>query len=206
MTKGMAAVRKLLVPILLLLLASAATLGTVMADAGHGGEEKQQGMGMPPEVEFQLPQEMAVGQEVALQVTLHGSGPLAGAQVLFLSPAQFAGTEGEVELGRAVTDAQGVASLSYVPRRDGETTITARFAGNDQYGAAEVSRAVQVQPGPSTYQQTAGVRVPGINVWLLVGVMGAVWATYFTVMIILGLIVRRGHIGPAASSPEVRHG
>lgn len=191
---------KLLASALLALLALVATLGTVTADAGHG-DEKQPATGASAEMEAQFPPEMDLGQRTTLEVRLHGSGAVPGAEVVFVSPVRFAGTEGEAVLGRAVTDAEGMARLTYLPRREGETTIIARFAGNGQYGATEVSGQTVVRPGGPQYTPRAGVRVPGINVGLLAAVLGAVWATYLMVMGLVWRIARRGH-QLAATPPE----
>ena len=40
--------------------------------------------------------------------------------------------------------------------------------------------------------EEAGIKVPGINVSLLAAILGAVWATYFVVMLLLLLIARKG--------------
>lgn len=154
-------------------------------------------------ITLELPLEMAVGKEANLVASLTGSGPLAGAEVVFLAAFTFAGTEGEVELGRAVTDEQGIARLTYVPRSQGEMNIAARYAGNDQLEPAEVSQKVTVQPGPQLYQETAGARIPGIGVWLLIAVLGTVWSTYLIVTVILGLIARKG-LAPQSERSQVQ--
>ncbi len=180
--------------LLVLALVGAALLagGPVLADEGHE-EGGHPATAEGPTITLELPPELAVGKETTLLATLSRSGgPLPGADVMFLATVAFAGTEGEVVLGRAVTDGQGVARLTYLPRSQGEIDIHARFLGDGQLGRAEVSRAVVVRPGPQLYQEAAGVRIPGIGLWLLVAVLACVWATYLTVMVILGMIARKG--------------
>ena len=182
------------------LLALAGTLGVAAADPGHDAAE-QHAPAAAPVGELSLPAVGAGGQRVTLEARLHGSGAIAGAEVVFVSPVRFAGAEGEAVLGRAVTDEQGVARLAYVPRWEGETRVIARFAGGEQYGTAETSATMVVRPAAQLYQETAGVRVPGVNVWLLAGVLGAVWGTYLVVMVVLGLVARRGQEAAAVVAP-----
>ena len=59
-----------------------------------------------------------------------------------------------------------------------------------------------VQGSAQLYRETAGVQVRGIGVWLLVGLVGAVWSIYFTVMVLVSLIARAG--SKAAYSGEGR--
>jgi len=145
-------------------------------------------------LELSLPPKPAVGQELALAARLtDGNGaPVSGKEVVFSTTALFLNTEGEVELGRAITDERGIALFSFVPRTEGEVVITARFAGDRQHRRSVASATAVVAPGPSLYVQTAGVRVPGINVGWLVGLLAAVWGTYLTVMVLLVLVAREG--------------
>lgn len=145
-------------------------------------------------LDLQFPRSGAVGEELPLRARLTGADgePIPGAEIGFFSLAEFAGASGEIELGRATTDETGLATLAYVPRREGELKIAVRLPAGDGHGAATAMAAVTVQPGPSVYEESAGVRVPGVNVWLLVGVLGAVWCTYVTVMVLLAIIARRG--------------
>ncbi|MFN3974471.1 MAG: hypothetical protein ACK4K2_04225 [Dehalococcoidia bacterium] len=176
--------------------------GMVLADGG-GEDDEHPAFSTGATITLEVPQEMAVGKEASLLAALSGSGPRAGAEVLFLATLTFAGTRGEVVLGRAFTDTQGIARFTFVPRTQGEVNIIARFVGDGQMGPVEVSRRITVQPGPALYRETVGVRVPGIGVWLLLAVLGAVWSTYLTVAVILGAIARRGR-APHAEPTWVR--
>lgn len=181
------------VRILILALVGIALLvgGTVLADGG-GEDDQHPAFSAGATITLELPREMTVGKEATLLAALSGNGPRAGAEVLFLATLTFAGTRGEVVLGRAVTDAQGIARFTFLPRTQGEVNIIARFVGDSQIGPVEVSRKITVQPSSALYRETAGVRVPGIGVWLLLAVLGAVWSTYLTVAVILGAIASRG--------------
>ncbi len=68
--------------------------------------------------------------------------------------------------------------------------------GNDRSLASSVSETIEVLAGPPPVEQEAGIRVPGINVSMLVAILGAVWWTDLTVMVLLMRVARRG--SPAA--------
>ena len=108
-----------------------------------------------------------------------------------------------MRLAQATTDAQGRATFSYQVRSAaGPLTLNVYFPGNSLYAPAQGSAELTVLGITQLYQQTAGVRVPGIGVWLLVGLVGAVWSIYFTVMVLVSLIARAG--SKAAYSGEGR--
>jgi len=114
--------------------------------------------------------------------------PVVGAKVVFAAAAEFANVKGEIELGEGSTDDQGVASLSYLPRSSGVQTITARFAGNSQYAAAESTSAISIDPGPQLHYEEAGVRVPGVGVWLLAAALAMVWVAFLIVALLLAYV------------------
>ncbi|MDO8750525.1 MAG: hypothetical protein Q7K03_05220 [Dehalococcoidia bacterium] len=145
-------------------------------------------------LELRLPPEGTVGQEMTLSARLTNETGVAvvGAEVVFLRAVRFMNVGSDLELGRTVTDEQGTATLSVVHRGEGEMMVTARFDGNTQYGPASASGSVHIQPGPPQYVEKAGVRIPGINVYLLAGILGTVWTLYFVVMTLILLIAREG--------------
>lgn len=176
-------VQRVATPLLAAALAWLLLVGTARAQ-GPGGTT----------LELRLPPEGTVGQEMTVSAHLTDGAGVAveGAEVVFYRAVEFMNVGSDLELGRAVTDAQGTATLSVVHRSEGEIKITARFDGNTQYGPASASGAVPIQPGPPQHLEEAGVRVPGINVSLLAGILGAVWSTYFVVMVLIWLIAREG--------------
>jgi len=145
-------------------------------------------------VELSLPGEGKVGEESAVEALLAevGGSPIEGVEVVFYTPAEFANVSGEIEIGQAVTDEQGIASVAYMPRSWGEQTIIVRFAGNSQYAPAEISATILVEPGPQLYNEEAGVKVPGIGVWILAAALGAVWSIFLIVALLLGRIAQIG--------------
>jgi hypothetical protein len=154
----------------------------------------------PVVLELEAPPQVTLGQDTTVAAVLKDAAglPVAGAQIILWAPGSFLSTGGVVELGRAVTDKQGKATFEFQARTESTATLNASFVGNSHYGSAQAAAAVEVKGSGQLYQATAGVRVPGINRWLLVGILGAVWSTYFTVMVLLVLIAREG---PRTGSP-----
>jgi Ni/Fe-hydrogenase subunit HybB-like protein len=132
-----------------------------------------------------------VGQSLPLQAHLTGSGPLPGAVVSFYSTARFQGVSAEVKLGEAITDARGTATLDYAPRREGDVTIEARYAGNQEHGSSRATATLTVKPGSQLYQETPAFRASGI-VWILLALLASVWTTYLVVVGLLALIAHEG--------------
>lgn len=155
----------------------------------------------PTRVQVTAPPEVSLGDTVTVRVAVtDGKGaPVAGAAVVLLSPATFGSASSEMKLGQAVTDASGRASFSYEGRREGEQTLIARFSGNGSYAPAEASVALSVKGSAQLYHQEAGVKVPGIGVWILVLLLSAFWSIYMVVMVHITLIARQGREAPVVS-------
>jgi hypothetical protein len=157
--------------------------------------------GEPTTMEVEAGPDVALGDRVTVRVgvTDGQGGPVAGAIVVLLSPASFGATSGEMRLGQVTTDDLGWASFTYEARREGQQTLIARFPGNEGYAPAEASLDISVYGSTQLYQQEAGVRVPGIGVWLLVFLLSAFWCVYLVVMGHITLIAREGGKAPLAS-------
>jgi len=138
-----------------------------------------------------------VGEELTVKalVSQGGASPVPGVEVVFYTTAEFSNVHGEIELGRAVTDDEGVASLTYVPRSQGEQTIIVR------YGAEEAKATILISPALQLYEEEAGVNVPGIGVWLLASTVGAAWGAFLIQVVLLGFIARNR---PGRSSHQIR--
>ncbi len=140
--------------------------------------------------------ELTVGSPAEAQVTLltaDGALPVAGATVTLYREASFAGTTGEVEVGRATTDENGVAVLSYEPRFAGEHQMRVEYLPPD---ATEPEEATWSQSVAGTthqlHQSTSGIQVPGINVWILMAVLATVWTILLSVALRVVAIARDG--------------
>ncbi len=143
-----------------------------------------------------------------LQATLKDNAgkPLQGQSIGFLADVDFFST-GQIEIGSADTDSDGIATFEYVPRMSGRTTFVARLAtlqssatidlGEAGYafyvpsaGIKMPSTGPRVFFGPASSQgtgpmgaaPTSAIRLPGGLVsWLLIPVAAVllVWRSYF---------------------------
>lgn len=152
----------------------------------------------PVTLELQAPKEAALGEKITVTAVLtDGKGaPIPKATIILWTSASFLSTESPVELDRAITDAQGKVTFLYQPRSENSVTLNASFSGNSRHAPAQSSVELTVQGSVQLYQETAGVQLPGIGVWLIVGILGGVWATYFVVMVLLTIIARDGARAP----------
>ena len=131
------------------------------------------------------PERLTAGNSVDIQAVLHsahGGESVAGATVTFYMDGAFAGVDGEMLLGQAVTDENGVAVLNYEPRAAGEHQLRVEYLtpGESEPEEATWSHSVGGATG-QLYSSTSGVQIPGLNVWLLIAVVAAVWAILLSV-------------------------
>lgn len=144
----------------------------------------------------------AIGDSIELRAVLTSDGtPVAGAEVVFLRSVEFMNTGNDLLIGRATTDDFGVASAVFRPRSEGDVLITVEFDGIDDVGSAWAEGNVFVGPGPVQYVEEAGIRVPGLNVWLLVAILSAVWGTFGAVIFLVWRIARDGSLTPVPADP-----
>lgn len=157
------------------------------------------------EVEISAPKDGQVGHEVQIRVTLRSSGdgaPVADAEVTLLRQASFARIVGDVELAKAVTDQNGVAILPYKPTVAGEQNLKLEYTPPDGAERQTAALTISVAEGPQIQRSTAGIRVPGLNVWALIAVLSAVWAILFSTALFM---VRIGRIGAEEATASPRH-
>lgn len=134
------------------------------------------------QVALSMPVEPAIGLPTDVQASFQAdSEPIAGMIVAFHEEVTFGGVTSDVELGEAVTDANGVALLTYEPRVAGDHEIHVRYT----YGDAEEEDAAASlhvpAAGEQLVQSTSGVKIPGLNVWALMALVAAVWAILLSV-------------------------
>lgn len=146
-------------------------------------------------VDLSAPHQMSIGQPMEVQADFHSEAdkaPIAGMTVTFHEEVTFGGVTSDVELGQAVTDANGLAALTYAPRAAGTHEIHVRYAYGD--GQAEDAAASITVPatGQQLYRSTAGVKIPGLNVWLLMALVAIVWAILLSVAFRVVAIARAG--------------
>ena len=129
------------------------------------------------------------GDTVLLSVRLTGADgqPIARTRVEFLVRPDFFG-ERPISLPTAITNADGVATLKYVPTWDGAHKVTALFAGNTDYRPGEVTTVMAVSGAVAT-PIPEGNSLGALRLWAAPAVtLGAVivW------LIIAGVLVRVG--------------
>ena len=148
--------------------------------------------------------EVAIGDSIQLQASLTSGGiPVPGVEIVFFRAVEFLNSGNDLLIGRAMTDESGIAAVDFAPRSEGEILILAEFGGTEAVGDAFTEGSVLVGPGPPQYLVEAGIGVPGINVYLLAGVLTTVWGTFFFVMTLVWRIARDGFVD---ASPKNSHG
>lgn len=151
-----------------------ACAATALADDGPKGTQLDVG----------APAAAAFGEPVRVVAMLRDSEgkPIGKAAIRFYSPVTFlAGASGLVPLDEATTDAEGVAAIEYAPRMPDTMHIVAKFDGDAQLSPSQADITVPVSGNQQLYEAEAGIRVPFVNKWFLVGVMSLVWGLYFLV-------------------------
>ncbi len=151
-------------------------------------------------VAFNPTVQATAGQPVQLQarVTSDAGDAVSGATVTFTTRESFDGVSGAAEIARAVTNNDGVATASYTPRDAGNEDITVDYAAPGDSTPEQGTMTLAVAPAApgQLYQQQAGLRVPGLNAWLIIAVASLIWAILFGVAVTVVRIARAG------SAPE----
>ena len=134
-------------------------------------------------VDLAVPDEAAIGQPMEVQAHFHSESDeaITDMAVTFHEEVTFGGVTSDVELGGAVTDEDGFAALTYAPRTAGTHEIHVRYTyadGEEEDAAASLSVPAT---GQQLYRSTAGVKIPGLNVWLLMALVAVVWAILLSV-------------------------
>ena len=137
-----------------------------------------------------------VGQPSQIDATLTSPDtgkPMAGVNVTFLAHASFGKVDGFMEIGRAVTNADGVATISYVPHEAGSQDIKVDYVPTTGAKTEEATGSINVAGAASQlYVQKAGIQVPGLNSWLIIGLLTIIWGTLFGVALTVIRIARAG--------------
>lgn len=141
-----------------------------------------------------------VGKMVSLAMDIHApdGAPLSGAMVTFYLHMSFAGVEGEAEIGQALTDDAGIATIRYEPRAAGTHEVRMVYLGDGATTPEELFATFDVAGGTQLYRSAGGPDIPGINPGLLMLVLGAVWLILLSVSFRLVAIARAGGSTEAA--------
>lgn len=144
-------------------------------------------------VEVLGPAQVEVGVPAELQIALRTAEdglPVANAPVTVYSHATFGGVTSEVELGTAVTDERGVAVLDYTPRAAGSHELRIEHAAPGGIEHEATTTTISVTGASQLYASASGIQVPGLNVWLIIAVVAAVWFLLFSVGVRVFAIAR----------------
>jgi hypothetical protein len=137
-------------------------------------------------VNLSVTEQPVIGQQAQVRGEFHSvpdGAPIAGMTVVLHEQVTAFQVTGDAELARAVTDANGVATLTYNLAVAGDHELQVRYTNGDA-APEDASVAVTVPAdGQQLYQSTAGVSIPGVNVWLLMAVVATVWGVLLTVAI-----------------------
>lgn len=157
-------------------------------------------------VDLVVPDQAAIGQPMAILANFHSdadAAPIADMTVIFHEEVTFGGVTSDVELGGAVTDENGVAALTYEPRTAGTHKIHVRYTYGD--GEEEdVATSLNVPAtGQQLYRSTAGVKIPGLNVWLLMALIATVWAILLSVAFRVIAIAHDGELPPMGRAGSI---
>lgn len=152
-------------------------------------------------VRTSFPSAGTVGEIVPLAVELRtpDGAPLSGTTVTYYLHMSFAGVEGEADIGSAVTDDNGVATIQYQPRAAGRHEMRMEYLAPGATTAEEVVATFDVTGGTQLYRSAGGVDIPGINAGLLMVVLGTVWLILLSVAFRLVAIA---HAGGATEPPR----
>ena len=125
-----------------------------------------------------VPSSATLGQVLRMPVALQAEdgAPLQGTTVVFYLHAAFAGVTGEAEIGRAVTDETGVATLVYRPRLAGHHEVRMEYLTPGEEAVEVVNTAFDVAGTEQLYRSAANVEIPGVSGGLVMAVLGTVWS------------------------------
>jgi len=147
-----------------------------------------------------------VGQASELDATVTSADvglPAAGVPVTFYAHATSGKVSGYMEIGRGVTDANGVAKISFIPREAGAHDIRVDYVPTSGGAVEQTKTSIAVDGAPSQlYVQTAGIQVPGLGSWLIIVVLSTVWAILFGVSLTVIRIASRSGGSQAAALVE----
>ena len=135
-------------------------------------------------VDVSAPQQATVGEAVEISATLRSADdglPLVDTPVVFSTRGSFGGVSGDIQLGRAVTDERGVATLRYQPRLAGDREIRVEYMAPGESEPQVASATISVTGAPQLHRSVSGVQIPVLNSWLIIGVMTTVWSILFFV-------------------------
>ncbi|GEM_PF-959186 len=158
-------------------------------------------------LQLRLPDRAALGTAFRAEARLtdRAGRAIAGLTIVFEADAVW-GEEfrGHMVIGTAVTDRRGIAGITVRPRTSGPFEVAAYFPGSARYRPAMEEADLDVVGSAQLYSPSAGIRIPGLNLWVLAAVIGLVWLTYVRVGLRVVGIARPPRADPATSESVTR--
>ncbi len=128
------------------------------------------------------PDVFEVGQPGQLQVTLLSDNqPVAGTVITVYTDASFGGVTGQVEIGTIVTNENGLALFEYEPRHASDHAIRMEFLAPGDTEPTSIGATIEVTGTLQLHRSTAGIQIPGLNVWLIIAFVSSIWFLLFSV-------------------------
>lgn len=150
------------------------------------------------------PGSATLGEMVSIPVALQAEdgAPLQGTTVVYYLHAVFAGVAGEAEIGRAVTDEAGVATLAYRPRVAGHHELRMEYLTPGEDTVEGVSLTFDVTGGTQLYRSAASVDIPGVNGGLIMAVLATAWSILLWVVFRFVVIARAAGEAQTPGRPD----
>lgn len=123
------------------------------------------------------------------KMTMEDGYPLSERTISFLETHDFFG-KSQVSIGTAITNAMGLASITYETRLMGEHIITARFSGDAEALPALVTMTFDITDLPSSNLSSPTPVIEKINHWGTIAAYGAMAAVLAILLTTLFVVIR----------------
>src|SRR5680860_1274175 len=150
------------------------------------------------EIEVTSPSHSELGSTSEITVKLtdaDSSGPVAEAEVVLYQTTDFGGQSGKVRVAHSTTDADGIAQLRWVERSSGSKDYTVEYSGPGESSPEGI--AIHVGEGSQLYRSQEGLKLPGIGVSSIIGLLVLIWGTLFIAAALVFAVVRAGRDDPS---------
>ncbi|MCJ7471886.1 MAG: hypothetical protein MUP02_03655 [Actinobacteria bacterium] len=137
---------------------------------------------------IEVPEHVITGQTLTLVAQVRENEynePVKDAKVIFFIKTSFF-INGLVEIGEAITDEEGFASIDYVPNQPGDLQVVASYK-SDSNSKPVVAENLVIVSGETEpfYQTVIGIEFPNsFIVWIItiVIIICAVWGTFLYII------------------------
>jgi mono/diheme cytochrome c family protein len=152
------------------------------------------------EIEITSPPHAELGatSDVGVKLTERDSNsPVAEAEVVLYQTTDFGGQSGKVRVAHATTDEDGVAHLRWVERSSGSKDFTVEYFGPGE-STPEIAE-IHVSEGTQLYRSQEGLKLPGIGVSSIIGLLVIIWGTLLLAASLVFAVVRAGSDDPSTN-------